>query len=368
MLTVTWPERDRQKPQLARETAGYDTEVRGWLQRLVGLKRDGMAELSWEQREELRAIVSRSGLASDQRATLAFWMIIRRVRVPDPVLDALAADEFFVAQSDDRWLFTLGRISLFRAQPYSPHQDTERQLRLAQKLFGHACAENESPAFYWLYRAVVLHYLRAIELRRGDEAAADESLEALVAAVDAFIKADERRMLLPPPYLRFAGSVLGMPPEMPLGDGSNLPWAPRLPFALLIGSDLRSDLRADFAEGVSWEKLARLMRFYRQALLLEPPAEQTFDFTAAELAAFLLDDLPEAAPEFAQKVTGEAAVVAELLEELRDVVGYAEANPIYVGTNLAAYHENRRLSFRGDFRAIIDAILRKLDGIMGNTV
>jgi hypothetical protein len=102
--------------------------------------------------------------------------------------------------------------------------------------------------------------------------------------------------------------------------------------------------------------------------LLEPPGEQTFDFTAAELVAFLEEELPRTAPELAAELAGETAVAVSLLAELRDVVGYAEDNPIYVGTNLAAYHEYRRLSFRGDFRATIDAILRKLAEIRGNTL
>lgn len=365
LLTVTRPERADRQAELKRQTAGYDADVRRRLQCLVELKSDGMALLTWEEREELRAIVGRAGLAGEERASLVFWMIIRRVMVPDTILNALLTDGEFRRQSGDRWLFTLARISLFRAQPYSPHEHTERRLLAAGELLERACEKNAEPAVYWLYRAAILHYLRNIQRRRSDEAAADESLRALVAAVDVFIEADEKRMLLPPPYLEFAGSVAVMPPELPIGDGSDLPWAARLPFALLIGSDLREDLRQDSGDGLPSQKLTRLLRFYRQMLSLEPPNAQMFDFTAAELVAFLEEDVPEVSPEFAREITGETAIAAQLLEELQDVMGYAEANPIYVGTNLAVYHENRRLGLRGDFRATIDTILRKLAEMKG---
>ncbi len=365
LLTVTRPERAGRETALQRETTGYDPEVRRWLQCLVELKSDGMALLAWEEREELRAIVGRPDLTTDQRASLVFWMIIRRVMVPDTVLDALLTDGEFRRQSGDRWLFTLARISLFRAQPYSPHEQTERRLLAAGELLERACEKNAGPAVYWLYRAAVLHYLRNIQRRRGDETVAAETLSAIVITVDAFIKADEKRMLLPPPYLEFAGSVAVMPLELPIGDGSDLPWAARLPFALLIGSDLREDLRQDSGDGLPSQKLTRLLRFYRQMLSLEPPNAQMFDFTAAELVAFLEEDVPEVTPEFAREITGETAIAAQLLEELQDVLGYAEANPIYVGTDLAIYHENRRLGLRGDFRATIDTILRKLAEMKG---
>lgn len=360
LLTINRPERAGRETALQRETTGYDPDVRQWLQCLVEMERDGMALLAWEEREELRAIAGRTGLAGEERASLVFWMIIRRVMVPDTILNALLTDGEFQRQSDDRWLFTLARISLFRAQPYSPHEHTEWRLIAAGELLERACEKNAEPVVYWLYRAAILHYLRNMQHRRGDDAAADESLRALVAAVDVFIEADEKRMLLPPPYLEFAGSVAVMPQELPIGDGSDLPWAARLPFALLIGSDLREDLRRDSGEGLPSQKLARLLRFYRQMLSLEPPNAQMFDFTAAELVAFLEKDVPEVSPEFAREIAGETAIAARLLEELQDVLGYAEANPIYVGTDLAVYHENRRLSLRGDFRAAIDAMLRKL--------
>jgi len=365
LLTVTRLEHAGRETALQRETTGYDPEVRQWLQCLVEMERDGMALLTWEEREELRAIAGKAGLAGEERASLVFWMIIRRVMVPDTTLDALLTDGEFRRQSGDRWLFTLARISLFRAQPYSPHEHTEQRLFVAGELLESACKKNAEPAVYWLYRAAILHYLRNIQLRRSDIAAADESLRALVAAVDAFIKADEKRMLLPPPYLEFAGNAAMMPPELPIGDGSNLPWAARLPFALLIGSNLREDLRQDSGDGLPSQKLTRLLRFYRQMLLLEPPNAQMFDFTAAELVVFLEEDVPEVSPEFAADITGETAIAARLLEELQDVLGYAEANPIYLGTNLAVYHENRRLILRGDFRAAIDAILRKLAEMKG---
>ena len=357
LLIVARPERADREGALQRKTTGYDPEVRQWLQCLVELERDGMALLTWEEREELRAIANRPDLTTEQRATIAFWMTVRRVKVLEPTLDALTDDDAFLRQANDRWVFTLARISLFRAQPYSPHERTERFLLGSEELLGRACEKNAEVGVYSLYHAAVLHYLRSIALHRADEAGGEERLSALVAAVDAFLEADELRILLPPPYLEFAGSAAVMPPELPIGDGSDLPWAPRLPFAVLIGSDLREDLRRDSANVPFSQKLARVLRFYRKMLSLEPPSAQTFDFTAAELVAFLEEDVPEAAPEFAREIAGETAIAAQLLEELQDVVGYAKANPIYLGTNLAVYHENRRLSLRRALYATIDAVL-----------
>jgi hypothetical protein len=334
----------------------YPPEAAAWLKRLVAVKLNEQLLTTRAEREAFRGLIDDPALTTGQSATLLFWSIIRRINIRDESLNRVLHDDQFIAHASHEWLFTLGRMSYFRAHPYAPQRYTNEYLLRGTELCNLARQAEPSVALYHLYCASALHYMR-LDARRDDDAERSSTLlSRIVSVVQDFIAAEETGTLMPPPYLEFYHSESDLPAGLKHGDNARLAWGPGMHYALLVGADLKDYIRED----PSPERLALLLRFYRQLLSIEPPVADTFDVTVLDMVQYLREELPQVMPDTAEAVDLSTRQLAELSDSLQDVVGYSEANPIFFFTDMGRYEEERRLAYRGSLRLEIDTILRQL--------
>jgi hypothetical protein len=102
----------------------YPPEAAAWLKRLVAVKLNEQLLTTRAEREAFRGLIDDPALTTGQSATLLFWSIIRRINIRDESLNRVLHDDQFIAHASHEWLFTLGRMSYFRAHPYAPQRYT----------------------------------------------------------------------------------------------------------------------------------------------------------------------------------------------------------------------------------------------------
>jgi len=335
----------------------YPPEAAAWLQRLIAVKLNEQLRTTGAERESLRVLIDDPALTTDQCATLLFWSIIRRINIRDTSLKRVLHDEQFISAAGHQWLFTLARMSFFRAHPYAPHSFTSSYLSRGIELCEQARQAEPAVALYHLYCASALHYARMDALRKDDDGLAADLLPQIVSVVQQFAVAQETGTLMPPPYLGLYHSVSELPAGLRHGENARLAWGPGMQYALLVGADLKAYIK----QKPSPERLALLIRFYRQLLSIEPPVAETFDVTMLDMVQYLREELPQVLPEATSHIRLPVRQLAELSASLQDVVGYAEANPVYVFTDFALYEERRRLAHRGSILLVVDTMLNSLE-------